>query len=121
MSRARAHCERRKGVQEDRLSTALISVAVGVVLAAAFVTGGFWLQVLISKASSALAPALMVASLLGRLAVLAAVVVPLALYTDLNLIALLVSFAVVFTALQAWIISMQVKRVKAADEGQKES
>lgn len=99
----------------------MISVAVGVVLAAAFVTGGFWLQVLIGKVSSALAPPLMVGSLLGRLAVLAAVVVPLAIYTDLNLIALLVAFAVVFTALQSWIISIQVKRVKAADEGQKES
>ncbi len=108
-------------IREDVLNTALISVAVGVVLAAAFVTAGFWLQVLIGKVSSTLAPALMVASLLVRLMVLAAVVIPLALYTELNLIALLVAFAVIFTALQAWIISVQVKKSNAADEGPKES
>ena len=98
----------------------MISVAIGVVLAAAFVAGGFWLQVLISKASTALAPALMVGSLLLRLAILAAVVIPLAVYADLNLVALLVAFAVIFTALQAWVISVQVKKGNAADEGSKE-
>lgn len=92
----------------------MISVAVGVGLAAAFVAGGYWLQVLITKVSSTLAPALMVASLMIRLAVLAAVVIPLAVYTDLNLIALLAAFAVVFTALQAWVISVQVKRANKA-------
>ncbi len=96
-------------------------MAVGIGLAVAFVAGGFALQVLISKGSSALAPALMVASLLVRLMVLAAVVIPLAMYTTLNLIALLVAFAVVFTALQAWIISIQVKKSNAADQGSKEA
>jgi hypothetical protein len=85
-------------------------VAIGLALAAAFAAGGYSLQVLISKGSPALAPALMVASLLVRLMVLAAVVIPLALYTKLNLIALLAAFAVVFTVLQVWIISVQVKR-----------
>ena len=99
----------------------MISVGIGVVLAAAFVAGGFWLQVLISKAAPSLAPALMVGSLLLRLAVLAAVVIPLAVYTDLNLVALLVAFAVIFTALQAWVISVQVKKGNVADEGPKES
>lgn len=105
-----------RGGQEDVLSTALISVAVGVGLAAAFVAGGFWLQVLIAKVSSTLAPALMVASLMVRLAVLAAVVVPIAVYTDLNLLALLISFAVVFTALQMWVIAAQVKKANAANK-----
>jgi hypothetical protein len=103
------------------LGTVLISVAIGVGLAAVFVAGGFWLQVLISKGSTALAPALMIASLMIRLVVAAAVVIPLAVYTDLNLIALLAAFAVVFTALQTWIITIQVKRSNAADKGSKES
>jgi hypothetical protein len=103
------------------LGTVLISVAIGVGLAAVFVAGGFWLQVLISKGSTALAPALMIASLMIRLVVLAAVVIPLAVYTDLNLIALLAVFAVVFTALQTWIIMVQVKRGNAPDKGSKES
>jgi hypothetical protein len=103
------------------LGTVLISVAIGVGLGAVFVAGGFWLQVLISKGSTALAPALMIASLVIRLVVLAAVVIPLAVYTDLNLIALLAAFAVVFTALQTCIIAVQVKKSNAADKGSKES
>jgi hypothetical protein len=99
----------------------LISVAIGVGLAAVFVAGGFWLQVLIGKASSTFAPALMIASLMVRLMVLAAIVIPLAVYTDLNLIGLLAAFAVVFTALQTWIITVQVKKSNAADKGSKES
>jgi hypothetical protein len=99
----------------------LISVAIGVGLAAVFVAGGFWLQVLIGMASSTFAPALMIASLMVRLMVLAAVVIPLAVYTDLNLIGLLAAFAVVFTALQTWIITVQVKKSNAADKGSKES
>lgn len=87
---------------------------MGVGLAAAFVAGGYWLQVLITKSSSTLAPALMIASLMVRLAVLAAVVVPIAVYTDLNLLALLVAFAVVFTALQTWVIITQVKKANSA-------
>jgi hypothetical protein len=103
------------------LSTVLISLSIGVAIAVLFVAGGFWLQVLISKGSAALAPALMVASLLVRLGILAAVVIPLAVYTELNLIALLVAFAVVFTALQVWIISIQVKKSNAAGSGSKEA
>lgn len=99
----------------------MISVAVGVVLAAAFVAGGFWLQVFITKHASTFAPALMVGSFLLRLAVLAGIVIPLLLYVDLNPIALLVTFAVVFTALQAWIISIQVKKSNELDQGPKES
>jgi hypothetical protein len=63
----------------------------------------------------------MIASLVIRLVVLAAVVIPLAVYTDLNLIALLAAFAVVFTALQTCIIAVQVKKSNAADKGSKES
>jgi hypothetical protein len=106
---------------EDVLGTVLISVAIGVGLAALFVGGGFWLQVLVGKASSAFAPALMIASLMVRLVVLAAVVIPLAVYTDLNLIALLAAFAVVFTALQTWMIAVQVKKSNAPGQGSKES
>jgi hypothetical protein len=99
----------------------LISVAIGVVLAAAFVVGGFWLQVLIVKGAAQFAPALMVGSFLARVVVLAAVVVPLAIYSDLNLIALLAAFAVAFTALQVWLITVQVKKSNAANEDPKES
>jgi hypothetical protein len=99
----------------------LISAAIGVALGLAFVAGGFWLQVLIRKGPDALAPALMIGSMLVRLMVVAAVVIPLAVYTDLNLIAILAAFAVVFTVLQIWIISIQVKKSNAADSGSKEA
>ena len=91
----------------------MISVAIGVVLGAAFAIGGYRLQVLISKASSKFAPGLMVLSLMGRMLVLAAVVIPLAVYTDLNLLAILVAFAVVFTVLQVITLTLQVKRSKS--------
>jgi hypothetical protein len=52
----------------------------------------------------------MVAGFVLRLTVLAAVVVPLALYTRLNLVALLISFLVLFTILSAWRIYVQVKK-----------
>jgi hypothetical protein len=84
------------------------------------VVGGFWLQVLIVKAATHFAPALMVGSFLVRLMVLAAIVIPLLVYVDLNPIALLLTFAVVFTALQAWIISVQVKKSNAATTDSKE-
>ncbi len=63
----------------------------------------------------------MVGSFLVRLAVLAAIVIPLLLYVDLNAIALLVAFVVVFTALQSWLIYIQVKKSNAADNSSKES
>jgi hypothetical protein len=91
----------------------LISVAIGVGLAVAYCAAGFWFQSFISKRAATLAPALSVAGLIARLLILAAVVVPLAAYTELNLIALLVAFAVVFTVLQIWLISVQVKKSKA--------
>jgi hypothetical protein len=85
-------------------------------MAAAFVAGGFWFQVLIARRSASLAPALMVGSLFVRLIVLAAVVVPLAVYADINLLALLLAFAVAFTVLQICVIAVQVRR---SDEGPK--
>ncbi len=94
----------------------MISVAVGVGLAAAFVGIGYWIQVRVTKSSNKLAPLLMVVSMLVRLALVAAVVIPIAVYTELNLLALLVAFAVVFTALQAWIMTAQVKKANSANK-----
>lgn len=76
----------------------------------AFWGGGLWLQVAISRHAAALAPALMIGSFLLRLAILAAVIIPLAVYTDLNLVALLVTLIVVFTVLLFWGIYVQVKK-----------
>ncbi len=85
-------------------------MAIGLGLAVLYHAGSLWFGILISKRSAALAPALMVAGFVLRLTVLAAVVVPLALYTDLNLVALLVAFIVVFTVLSVWRIYLLTKR-----------
>lgn len=90
----------------------LISVAVGAAVAVVFVAAGFWLQLQISKLKPVLAPGLMVASLVVRLGLLAAVLILLGLYTGLNMLALALTLGVVFTALQTWIISLQVKQAK---------
>ena len=79
-------------------------------MAVAFWGSGLWLQVAISKHGGALAPALMIGSFILRLAILAAIIIPLAAYTELNLVALLVTLIVVFTVLLLWGIYFQVKR-----------
>ena len=87
-------------------------MAIGAGLAVVFVAAGFWLQVRISKLRPALAPALMVASLMIRLGLLGAVLILLGVYTGLNMLALVLALGVVFTALQIWVINIQVKQAK---------
>ena len=91
-------------------------MAIGLGLAVLYQAGSLWFGILISKHSATLAPALMVAGFVVRLTVLAAVVVPLALYTDLNLVALLVAFLVVFTIISLWRIYAQVKKSGRGDQ-----
>lgn len=86
-------------------------------MAVVFWATGLWLQVAISKHGGALAPALMIGSFILRLGALAAIVIPLAAYTDLNLVALLVTLIGVFTVLLVWGLYLQVKR--AGKEGSK--
>lgn len=98
------------------LGTALVSVAIGLGLAVVYYAGSLWFGILISKQSATLAPALMVAGFVVRLAVLAAVVIPLALYTELNLVALLIAFLALFTLLSVWRIYVLAKK---SDRGAK--
>jgi len=89
-------------------------VAIGAGLAVFFVAAGFWLQLRISKLRPALAPALMVMSLVVRLVLLGAVLILLGAYTGLNMLALALALGVVFTGLQIWVINLQVKQAKKA-------
>lgn len=90
----------------------LVSVAVGLGLAAAYYAVFFWFQHIVGRLSPGLQAPLMVAGMVLRLGVAAAVLVPLALYTDLNFIAMAVAFIGLYTVLSAYGIYRSVAKAK---------
>jgi len=102
---------------EGALGLALISVAIGLGLAVAYQVAFVRYQLFMSKRSPMLATALSAAGFMLRLFVFAVVLVLLALFTELNIIALAVAFVVLYTILSG--VSIQrylakAKRDKAA-------
>ncbi|OFW60795.1 MAG: hypothetical protein A2133_04165 [Actinobacteria bacterium RBG_16_64_13] len=96
---------------EDSLGLTLISVAVGLALAVAYHLLSSRLQSLVANRSSAMVPVVTILGFLVRLAVLAAILVILGLWTSLNMLAVCAAFVVVFTALTGFsVYSMLSKR-----------
>ena len=88
--------------QGDVLGLTLISIAVGVVLAAAYHLLASRFQNWATRRNSAAAPAAVVLGFLIRLLVIAVVLVVIGLWTPLNILAVCVSFVVLFTILNGW-------------------
>ena len=80
----------------------MISVAIGLGLAVAYYAAFLWFQLFVGKRSPTLVPALTVAGFVVRLTVFAVILVLLALFTELNIIATAVAFVVLYTALSAF-------------------
>jgi hypothetical protein len=81
------------------LGLTLISVAIGLVLAVGYYLASLRFQIFISQRSNALVTALTVAGFVVRLTVFGVILVLLALFTELNILALAVAFVVVYTLL----------------------
>jgi hypothetical protein len=90
----------------------LISVAIGLGLAVAYYVASLCFQLLVSKRSGALVPALTAAGFLIRLTVFAVVLVLLALFTELNILALAVAFVALYTVLSALGMRRYISRAK---------
>jgi hypothetical protein len=93
----------------------LVSVAVGLGLAVAYSLVFFWFQHLVVKLPASLQPALMIAGMVLRLGLAAAALIPVAVYTDLNFIAVAVAFVVSVTMLSAYGIYLSVAKAKRAE------
>lgn len=100
------------GDAEDVLGLTLISVAIGLVLAVAYEIAFVRYQLFMSKRSPVIATALTSAGFLIRLSMFAVILVLLALFTELNIIALAIAFVVLYTILSAIGIQRQLMRAK---------
>ena len=97
---------------EGALGLTLISVAVGLGLAVAYQVAFVRIQLFVSRRSPNVATALTAAGFLVRLSLFAVVLVLLALFTELNIIALAVSFVVLYTILSAVSIQRYLAKAK---------
>ncbi|NLE11111.1 MAG: hypothetical protein GX630_06350 [Actinobacteria bacterium] len=84
---------------EGVLTLALISVAVGLVLAFAYHLLSMRLQTWIVSHKAAMVPVVTILGFVVRLGLIAIILVVLSLWTPLNILALCISFIVVFTIL----------------------
>jgi hypothetical protein len=76
-------------------------VAIGLGLAVAYYAASLRFQLLLTKRSGALVPALTALGLVVRLTVFAVILFLLALFTELNILAVAIAFLGLFTVLQA--------------------
>jgi uncharacterized membrane protein len=90
----------------------LVSVAVGLGLAVVYFAVFFWFQHLVVKLPAGLQPALMIAGMVLRLGLAAAALIPLGVYTDLNIIAIAVAFVGLYTVLSGYGIYRAVAKAK---------
>jgi len=97
-------------VGEEALELVLVSVAVGLALAVAYHFLSVRLQSWFSRYSAVLLPLVFVVGFLIRLVVLAAVLVAVALWSPLNVVAVALSFIGLFTVLTGfWLYRMATK------------
>jgi hypothetical protein len=92
-------------------------VAIGVGLAVAYYVAFLWFQIFVSRRPSALVPAWTAAGLILRLTVFAAILVLLALFTGLNILATAIAFVVLYTVLSGlgmYRYATKVKRERAS-------
>jgi hypothetical protein len=88
----------------------LISVAVGVGFAVVYHLLSMKLQVWVAHRSSAMVPLVTILGFIVRLAVLAAILVMLGLWTPLNMLAVCLAFVVVFTGLMGYTLYAVVSK-----------
>jgi hypothetical protein len=101
--------------REDVLGMTLASVAAGLGLAVAYYTIFLWFQRVVGRMSRAVQGAFMVSGMVLRLGVAAAVLVPLALYTRLNFLAVAVAFVCLYTILSGYGMYRAVARAKRSE------
>ncbi len=92
----------------------LISVAVGLGLAVAYHLLFMRFQVWVARRSSVMAPAITVLGFLVRLTVVAVILVALSLWTSLNILAVGLSFVVLFTILNGYSLYSLTSKRKSA-------
>ena len=90
----------------------MISVAIGLGLAVAYYEASLRFQLLISKRSNALVPALTAAGFLARLTVFAVILALLAVFTELNIIATGVAFVALYTVLSGLGMHRYISKAK---------
>ena len=90
-------------------------MAVGLGLAVAYFVVFMSFQRIVGRLSPGVQPALMIAGMVLRLGVAAVVLVPLALYTDLNFIAVAAAFAGFYTVLSVWGIYRSIAKAKRSE------
>jgi hypothetical protein len=89
----------------------VVSVAIGVVLAAAYHLLSTRLQKWSAQRKFAMVPLVTIGGFIMRLVVLVGVLVALGMWTSLNMLALCLAFVVVFTVLNGvWLYSLLNKR-----------
>jgi hypothetical protein len=96
------------------LTLTLISVAVGIALAAVYQLLSGQLQIWASKQRATMMPAITVLGFLIRLTVLAVILVVFGLWTPLNMLAVCLAFIVVFSILTGIMLyRMAIRRSKS--------
>ena len=98
------------GEREEVLTLALISVAVGLVLAVGYHLFSMRFQVWASKRRATMTPAIVLLGFIVRLFLIGIILVVLGLWSPLNIIAVCVAFVVVFTLLTAYSLYAFAKR-----------
>jgi hypothetical protein len=97
--------------REGTLALTLISVAIGLVLAVAYHFLSMWLQRWASNKKALMVPVVTILGFFVRLAVFAVILVVLGLWSPLNILAVCISFVVVFTILNGiWLYTLAMKR-----------
>jgi hypothetical protein len=95
-----------------------ISVAVGIALAVAYHLLSGRLQLWASKQRATVLPAIAVLGFMVRLAVIAAILVVIGLWSPLNILAVCLAFIVVFTILNGILLYRMAVRSKKASSSQ---
>ena len=86
-------------------------MAIGLVLAVAYHFLSMWLQSWASKKKALMVPIVTVIGFLVRLAVFAGILVAIGFFSPLNILAVCLSFIVVFTILNGiWLYTLATKR-----------
>lgn len=89
-------------------------MAIGLGLAVAYYVASLRFQIFISQRSNALVPALTVAGFVVRLTVFVVILVLLALFTELNILALALAFVVLYTLLSGLGMHRYLTKAKRA-------
>jgi hypothetical protein len=93
------------------LAVTVISVVVGLVLAVAYHFASMWLQRWASQKRFLFTPLITILGFVVRIAIVVAILIVLGLWSPLNILAVCLSFIILFTVLNGiWLYSLVVKR-----------